>query len=130
MILDCVFISSYRAYAKKNDSPRISAAIFVVLWILGWFCFFLEAVCFYWRLNVTIATSYLLTHLYYLFPALIGLMVFSYFYFSDKRIEKILKDFENRSSNFRNRWGWITVITLILPNISTAILINNSAGRF
>lgn len=126
ILFDNIFISTYRAYKRKNDSPRVSEMIFVYICIAGFISLIVESFHKLWGIDIRTRGAFLLRNPILLVLLALAIMFLLYQYYSEQRIEKLLVRFEQKTHLERNLWGWISVMTLILPIVAFAIILNRS----
>jgi hypothetical protein len=117
-----IFISGYRAYLGRNTSPKFTAVSLVVSCTVGLFVFisfYIETLCnndsF---LHFFVKRPYLLLGLFALFFWAL------YNYYSENRIDNLMLRFDNKSYFERVVWGVVAVISLIVPWILFATMLN------
>jgi len=110
---DYIFISGYRAYRKKETMPR-SGGISLMLALLGGYFILIGAVSKkIWGMNPFL--DYLRKYPVSIY-IVAGLVLFLLnYYYSTDRTQHLDEEFENLPIGTRKLWGWITVLSIIIP---------------
>ena len=106
---------------KKDDTPVYASVLMISITICVWFLLilgFLKKFDIYNAFSNP-ASEVFLVAIYFV------LLFFLYRFYRKDRASKILKEFDEKSLFFKNFWTAITIIMLILPIVSTALLVNS-----
>jgi uncharacterized membrane-anchored protein len=123
---DYIYISGYRAYRKYDSArsdPRFSAAVLVSVCILSLLSLVLGIMM---RLVDTDAFFGFIFKIFALvLLVFLAGMYAIYYYYSEKRTQRILEKFEKKPIYIRALWGWIAGLTFIVPITLFALLLNH-----
>jgi hypothetical protein len=108
-----IYASAYKTYDKYEKGPRVKAASFVFMHMLGGMSIMIIVVRNIFHLDFTAARKFSF------FNPVILLSGFSFLgvlwkYYSVERVENILSEFEIKTIFERKLWGYIAVVTFIL----------------
>ena len=110
---DYIFISGYRAYQKKESAPRGSGVYLMLALLVGYFFLFAAISKKIWGL-----TPYLKSignHPGLIIVVGVIIIFLLNYYYSTARTQKLNEEFENLPVNTRKLWGWIRVLSIIIP---------------
>jgi hypothetical protein len=110
---DYIFISGYRAYQKKESAPRGSGVYLVLALLVGYFFLFAAVSKRIW--GITPYLDFLGHHPMLIIVVGVILIFLINYYYSSTRTQKLNDEFENLSLSTRKLWGWITVLSIIIP---------------
>ena len=117
-----LFASYYKLFLKtKDDTPIYASVLMISITIVAWFMFILGLLRKYNIYNAfTIQNGK-----YFIYPIMFALLFFLYRFYRKERVSRILKTFDEKSLILKYIWAAITIIMLILPIVSSALLANN-----
>ncbi len=117
-----IFASAYRSYDKYEKSPRYRAGSFLFVYMLSSFSLILAIIKKAFALNFSVVRNY---PGYQVLSLLIGFffLILIWKYYTNDKIETIIKDFEAKPTGERKLWGFIAVITFILQWVGFIFLI-------
>lgn len=113
MFYDSIYATAYKTYNRYEKGPRLKAASFVFMHMLGGISIIILAVRNIFGLDFTGAKTNASFNLIVLLTVffLLGIL---WKYYSTKRVENILIEFDKKDIGIRKLWGYIAVITFIL----------------
>jgi len=118
-----IFVCGYRAYLNKNTDPRFSEMLLVVACMGGYFGLVLGITKKV--LGRDKALSLFQINFYVLIVMIFLLMFLTYKYYTVERINFLIQKYEQKSPLIRKTWGWITVLSIIIPYLTAGILLTN-----
>jgi len=120
-MINYLFACYYKLFSKtKDDAPVYASVLMISITICVWFLLIFGVLKNYDIYNAfsNPANKVFLVAIYF------ALLFILYRYYRKDRASKILKNFEEKSLFFKYFWSVITIIMLILPIVSTALLVN------
>ena len=121
-----IFICSYRVYKKleKQRDPRFTSSILISM------CFtailFMVCVIMQKKYNIYNNPLYILSNYPFILVGFgIAEMFLVYQYYSEERITFLNTQFENKIMIEKYFWGLMSILTLVVPFVIGAIVLNN-----